>query len=40
MGTRPQQAPISTAQTAQDNLDQTQTIYQDVRKNAMQAHIK
>ena len=37
---RPQQAPISTSQVAQDVLDQTEMIYQDVRKNAMQAYIK
>ena len=40
MGTRPQQQPIPTSQIAQDVLDQTEMIHQDVRKNAMQAYIK
>ena len=40
MGIRPQQHPILTSQIAQDILDQTKMIHQDVRKNAMQAHIK
>ena len=39
LGIRPQQQPIPTTQTAQDVLDQTDMIHQDVRKNAMQAHI-
>ena len=40
LGIRPQQQPIPTSQIAQDVLHQTEMIYQDVRKNAMQAHIK
>ena len=36
----PQQQPIPTSQIAQDVLDQTQIIYDDVRKNAMNAYIK
>ena len=35
-----QQQPIPTLETAQDVLDQAEMIYQDVRKNAMQAYIK
>ena len=35
---RPQQAPFSASQIAQDVLHQTQMIYQDVRRNAMQAY--
>ena len=37
---RPEQQLIPTTQIAQDVLDQTETIDQDVRKNAMQAYIK
>ena len=40
LGIRPQQQPIPTSQIAQDNLEQTEMIYQDVRKNTMQACIK
>ena len=40
LGIRPQQQPIPTSQIAQDVLDQTEKIHQDVRKNAMQAYIK
>ena len=40
LGVRPQQQPIPTSQIAQEVLDQTETIHQDVRKNAMQAYIK
>ena len=40
LGIRPQQQPIPTWQNAQDVLDQTEMIQQDVRKNAMQAYIK
>ena len=36
----PHQAPIPTSQFVQVVLDQTETIYQDVRRNAMQAYIK
>ena len=37
---RLQQAPIPTLQYMQDVSDQTEMIYQDVRRNAMQAFIK
>ena len=37
---RQQQQPIRISQIAQDVLDQAEMIYQDVRKNAMQAYIK
>ena len=40
LGIRPQQQPILTSQIAQDILEQTEMIYQDVRKNTMQAYIK
>ena len=40
LGIRPQQQPIPTSQIAQDVLDQTEMIHQDVRKNTMQACIK
>ena len=40
LGIRPQQQPIPTSQIAQNVLDQTEMIHQDVRKNAMQAYIK
>ena len=40
LGIRPQQQPILTSQIAQVVLEQTEMIYQDVRKNAMQAYIK
>ena len=40
LGIRPQQQPIPTSQIAQDVLDQTEMVHQDVRKNAMQAYIK
>ena len=40
LGIRPQQQPIPTSQIAQDILDQTELIHQDVRKNTMQAYIK
>ena len=39
-GIRPQQQPIPTSQIAQDVLEQTEMIHQDVRKNAMQAYLK
>ena len=39
-GIHPQQQPILTSKKAQDALDQTEMIHQDVRKNAMQAYIK
>ena len=40
LGIRPQQQPIPTSQVAQDILEQTEMIHQDVRKNTMQAYIK
>ena len=40
LGIRPQQQPILTSQIAQEILEQTEMIYQDVRKNTMQAYIK
>ena len=40
LGIRQQQQPISTSQIAQEILDQTEMIHQDVRKNTMQAYIK
>ena len=40
LGIRPQQQPIPTSQIAQEVLEQTEMIYQDVRKNTMQAYIK
>ena len=40
LGIRPHQQPIPTSQIAQDVLDQTEVIHQDVRKKSMQAYIK
>ena len=40
MGIRPQQQPIPTSQIAQEVLEQTEMIHQDVLKNTMQAYIK
>ena len=40
VGIRPQQPPFATSQIAQFVLDQKEAIYQDVRKNALQNHIK
>ena len=40
MGIRPQKIPSPDSQIAQNVLEQTETIFQDVRKNAMQAYIK
>ena len=40
LGIRPQQQLIPTSQIAQEVLDQTEMIHQDVRKNIMQAYIK
>ena len=40
LGIRPQQQPIPTSQVAQEVLEQTEMIHQDVRKNIMQAYIK
>ena len=40
LGIRPQRQPIPTSQIAQDILEQTEMIHQDVRKNTLQAYIK
>ena len=40
MGIRRQKIPSPDSQIAQDVLEQTETIFQDVRRNAMQAYIK
>ena len=40
LGNRPQQQPIPTSQIAQEFVEQTEMIHQDVRKNIMQAYIK
>ena len=40
MGFRAQKIPSLDSQIAQDVLEQTEMIFQDVRKNAMQAYIK
>ena len=40
LGIRPQQKPILTLQIAQEVLEQTEMIHQDIRKNIMQAYIK
>ena len=40
MGIRPQKIPPPDSQIAQDVLEQTETIFLDVRKNAMQAYIE
>ena len=40
LGIRPPQQPIPTSQIAQEVLEQTEMIHQDVRKNIMQAYIK
>ena len=40
MGIRPQKSPPTDSQIAQDVLEQTEIIFQDVRKNAMPADIK
>ena len=40
MSIRPQNIPPPDSQIAQDVLEQTKTIFQDVRKNAMPAYIK
>ena len=36
----PQKIPSPESQIAQDVLEQTEMIFQDLRKNAMQAYIK
>ena len=40
LGIRPQQQPSPNSQIAQEVLEQTEMIHQDVRKNIMQAYIK
>ena len=40
LGIRPQQQPIPSSQIAQEALEQTEMIHQDVRKNTMQVYIK
>ena len=40
MDIRPQKFPSSDSQVAQDVLEQTERVFQGVRKNAMQAYIK
>ena len=40
MGIRPQENPPPNAQIAQDVLEQTETIFRDVRENTTQAYIK
>ena len=40
LGIRPQQQPIPNSEIAQEVLEQTEMIHQDVRKNTMQAYIK
>ena len=40
LGINPQQKPIPTSQIAWDVPDQTEIIYRDVRRKAMQAHIR
>ena len=40
MGIRPQKTPPPDSQIAEDVLEQTEAIFQDVRKNVMQAYIK
>ena len=40
LGIRPQKIPSPDSEIAQDVLEQTEMIFQDVRRNAMQAYIK
>ena len=40
MGSRPQKTSSQNSELAQDVLEQTELIFQDVRKNAMQVNIK
>ena len=40
MDIRPQKFPSPDSENAQDVLEQTETIFQDVKRNAMQAYIK
>ena len=39
-GIRPQKIPLPNSEIAQDVLEQTEAIFQDVRRNSMQAYIK
>ena len=40
MGIRPQKIPSPDPEIAQEVIEQTELIFQDVRRNAMQAYIK
>ena len=40
LGIRPQKIPAPDSEMAQDVLEQTETIFQDARRNAMQAYLK
>ena len=40
LGNRPQKTPTPNSQVTQDVTEQTEIIFQDVRKNVMQAYIK
>ena len=40
MGIRPQKIPSPDSEIAQDVLEQTEMIFQDVRRNAMQAYVR
>ena len=40
MGVRPRKIPSPHSENAQDVLEQTEAIFQDVRRNSMQAYIK
>ena len=40
LGIRPQKIPAPDSEIAQDVLEQAETVFQDVRRNAMQAYIK
>ena len=40
MGIRPQKIPSPDSEIGQDVLEQTEIIFQDVRRNAKQAYIK
>ena len=40
LGIRPQKTSSRDSEIAQDVLEQTEAIFQDVRKNGMQAYIK
>ena len=40
MGIRPQKSPSLNSDFAQDLLEQTEIIFEDVRRSSMQAYIK